>query len=69
MSSKRQNNQLRLAFGREGRSEAPKGLDEGTETLTAKRMIKSPADNNERNDGGGLRAGELFAGLQASEVP
>ena len=43
MSGKRQNIQLRLAFGEEGRSEAPKAPGEGSETLTAKRMIESPA--------------------------
>jgi RNA-directed DNA polymerase len=48
MSGKRQNNQLRLAFGEEGRSEAPMASGEGSETLTAKRMIESPASNNER---------------------
>jgi RNA-directed DNA polymerase len=48
MGDKRQKIQLRLAFGEERRSEAPKGLGEGTETPTAKRMIESPASNNER---------------------
>jgi RNA-directed DNA polymerase len=48
MSDKRQNNQLRLAFGEEGRSEAPKAPGEGSEALTAKRMIESPAKNNEQ---------------------
>lgn len=48
MGDKRQKNQLRLAFGEEKGSEAPKGLGEGTETSTAKRMIESPASNNER---------------------
>jgi RNA-directed DNA polymerase len=48
MGGKRQNNQLRLAFGEEGRSEAPMALGEGSETLTAKRMIESPANNSER---------------------
>jgi len=43
MSDKRQNNQLLLAFAEEDRSEAPKGLKEGTETLTAKRGTESPA--------------------------
>ena len=42
MSGKWQNIQLRLAFGEEGRSEAPKAPGEGSETLTAKRMIESP---------------------------
>jgi RNA-directed DNA polymerase len=48
MSGKRQNNQLRLAFGEEGRSEAPTAPGEGSETLTAKRTIESPAKNNEQ---------------------
>ena len=48
MSGKRQNNQLRLAFGGEGRSEAPTAPCEGSETLTAKRMIESPAENHEQ---------------------
>ncbi|MGD0829526.1 MAG: hypothetical protein ABR907_01190, partial [Terracidiphilus sp.] len=42
MSGKRQKNQLRLAFGEEGRSEAPMAPGEGAETLTAKRRIESP---------------------------
>ena len=48
MSGKRQNNQLRLAFGEEGRSEAPIASGEGSETLTANRMIESPAKNHEQ---------------------
>jgi RNA-directed DNA polymerase len=48
MSSKRQNNQLRLAFGEEGRSEAPTAPGEGSETHTAKRISESPASNSER---------------------
>ena len=48
MSGKRQNNQLRLAFGEEGRSEAPKAPGEGSETFTAKRISESPAKNNEQ---------------------
>ena len=43
MGGKRQNNQLLLAFGQEDRGEAPKNLIEGTESLTAKRGIESPA--------------------------
>jgi len=43
MSGKRQNKQLRLAFGEEGRSEAPTAPCGGSETLTAKRMSESPA--------------------------
>jgi RNA-directed DNA polymerase len=46
MSDKRQNNQLRLAFGAEGRSEAPMAPGGGSETLTAKRRNESPASNN-----------------------
>jgi len=48
MGIKRQNNQLRLAFGEEGRSEAPMAPGEGSETLTAKRISESPASNNEQ---------------------
>jgi len=48
MGIKRQNNQLRLAFGEETRSEAPQASGEGSETHTAKRMIESPARNNEQ---------------------
>jgi RNA-directed DNA polymerase len=48
MSGKRQNIQLRLSFGEEGRSEAPKAPGEGSETPTAKRMIESPARNYEQ---------------------
>ena len=44
MSDKRQKTQLRLAFGEEGRSEAPQASGEGSETLTAKRMNESPAN-------------------------
>jgi RNA-directed DNA polymerase len=45
MSDKRQKNQLQmlLAFTDEGRSEAPQARREGTESLTAKRVHKSPA--------------------------
>ena len=43
MSDKRQKNQMLLAFAEEYRGEAPKGLREGTETLTAKRTDESPA--------------------------
>jgi len=43
MSDKRQKNQLVLAFTEEDRGEAPKGLEEGTESLTAKRGTESPA--------------------------
>jgi len=48
MSGKRQNNQLRLSFGEEGRSEAPMAPGEGSETLTAKCISESPASNDEQ---------------------
>jgi hypothetical protein len=47
MSDTRQNNQLRLAFSEEGRSEAPKAPGGGSETLTAKRMNESPANHEQ----------------------
>jgi RNA-directed DNA polymerase len=47
MSGKRQNNQLRLAFSEEGRSEAPMAPGGGSETLTAKRMNESPANHEQ----------------------
>jgi RNA-directed DNA polymerase len=45
MSDKRQKNQKQmwLAFSDEGRSEAPRARQEGTESLTAKRAHESPA--------------------------
>src|ERR1700738_4926506 len=43
MSDKRQKNQLVLAFTEEGRSEAPKASQEGTESLTAKCETERPA--------------------------
>jgi RNA-directed DNA polymerase len=43
MDDKRQKNQLVLAFMEESRSEAPKGLPEGTESSVGKRGIESPA--------------------------
>jgi RNA-directed DNA polymerase len=43
MDDKRQKNQLVLAFMEEDRGEAPKGLQEGTETSAGKRGIESPA--------------------------
>ncbi len=46
MSGKRQKTQLRLAFGEERRSEAPRAPGEGSKTLTAKRMFESPAGND-----------------------
>jgi RNA-directed DNA polymerase len=48
MRGKRRKNQLWLAFGEEGRSEAPKTPGEGTETRTAKRRTESPAGNEEQ---------------------
>src|SRR5262249_62238718 len=45
MSTKRQKNQLVLAFTEEGRSEAPKASREGTEALTAKCDTERPARN------------------------
>ena len=47
MSIRRQNNQLRLAFGEEGRSEAPRAPGEGSETLTAKRISESAANHEQ----------------------
>ena len=47
MGIQRQNNQLRLAFSEEERSEAPMAPGEEPETLTAKRMNESPAKNHE----------------------
>ena len=43
MDDKRQKNQLVLAFMEEDRGEAPKGLQEGTESCVGKRGIESPA--------------------------
>ncbi len=47
MSAKRQKNQLVLAFAEEGRSEAPKRPEEGTETLTAKCDTEHPASHEQ----------------------
>jgi hypothetical protein len=47
MSGKLQNNQLRLAFGEDTRSEAPQASGEGSETLTAKRISASPANHEQ----------------------
>jgi RNA-directed DNA polymerase len=44
MNDKRQNNQLELAFQEEGRSEAPRASERGTETFVAKRRAESPAE-------------------------
>jgi len=43
MDDKRQKNQLVLAFMEEDRGEAPKGLQEGTESSAGKRGMESPA--------------------------
>jgi hypothetical protein len=43
MSTKRQNNQLELAFLTESRSEAPRGVSEGTERLVKDRGTESSA--------------------------
>src|ERR1700686_2078221 len=47
MSDKRQKNQLVLAFTEEGRSEAPKASQEGTESLTAKCQTERPASHEQ----------------------
>src|ERR1700757_2021922 len=47
MSDKRQKNQLVLAFTEEGRSEAPKASQEGTETFTAKCETERPASHEQ----------------------
>src|SRR3989475_9855152 len=47
MSDKRQKNQLVLAFTEEGRSEAPKASQEGTESLTAECETERPASHEE----------------------
>ena len=44
MNDKRQKNQLELAFLEEGRSEAPRASERGTETFVAKRRAESPAE-------------------------
>jgi len=43
MGDQRQKNQLQLAFGEEGRGEAPKLIPAGTESSAAKRGIENPA--------------------------
>ena len=48
MSGKRQNNQLRLAFDEETRSEAPQAPGKGSETLTAKRRNERPASSDKQ---------------------
>src|ERR1700674_1866086 len=47
MSDKRQKNQLVLAFTEEGRSEAPKASQEGTESRTAKCETERPAGHEQ----------------------
>ena len=47
MSAKRQKNQLKLAFAEEGRSEAPKASQEGTEAPTAKCDTERPASHEQ----------------------
>src|SRR5882724_4009473 len=47
MSDKRQKNQLVLAFTEEGRSEAPKASQEGTESRTAKCETERPASHEQ----------------------
>jgi RNA-directed DNA polymerase len=47
MSDKGQKNQLVLAFTEEGRSEAPKASQEGTESLTAKCETERPAGHEQ----------------------
>src|SRR5271168_5103422 len=47
MSDKRQKNQLELAFTEEGRSEAPKASQEGTESPTAKCETERPAGHEQ----------------------
>jgi hypothetical protein len=64
MSDKRQKNQLVLAFTGEGRSEAPKASQEGTESLTAKCETERPARQEQLME---ERAGKLLAGIQASQ--
>src|SRR5713226_4854761 len=47
MSDKRQNNQLVLALSEEGRSEAPKASQEGSESRTAKCETERPASHEQ----------------------
>src|ERR1035441_9151666 len=47
MSDKRQKNQLVLAFTEEGRSEAPRTFQEGTESRTAKCETERPASHEQ----------------------
>jgi hypothetical protein len=65
MSDKRQKNQLVLAFTEEGRSEAPKAAQEGTESRTAKSATERPASHEQLMEEVSER--KLLAGLQTSE--
>jgi hypothetical protein len=47
MSDKRQKNQLVLAVTEEGRNEAAKTTQEGTESRTAKRETERPASHEQ----------------------
>jgi hypothetical protein len=47
MSDQRQKTQYRLAFTEEGRSEAPKASQEGTESPTAKCATERPAGHEQ----------------------
>jgi hypothetical protein len=55
MSDKRQKNQLVLAFTEEGRSEAAKASQEGTESRTAKCETERPASQSEQRKSGNRR--------------
>ena len=44
MRQKTRPEQLGLAFSTAGRGEAPKAAEQGSETLTAKRVHENPAD-------------------------
>src|SRR6202521_3720414 len=67
MSDKRQKNQLVLAFTEEGKSEAPKASQEGTESRTAKCETERPASHEQLMEEVCEREKKLLAGLQASE--
>jgi RNA-directed DNA polymerase len=69
MSDKRQKNQLVLAFTEEGRSEAPKASQEGTESLTAKcencwQAYKRVKANKGSPGIDGMKVGELSGYLK-----
>jgi hypothetical protein len=65
MRDRRQKNQLVLAFTEEGRSEAPKASQEGTESLTAKCETERPASYEQLLEEVCER--KLQAGVQASQ--